>query len=341
MNFSFVVFSLMAGATVASAQSMSLPANPIVAVVDGKPVLESELLSMTQPALSNLRKQEYEIKRQALDWLIGEKMIAAEAARRGITVEELTRQEIDAKTTEPAAEDVERYYASRPEQAKPPLDKVRDQIAKYLKAARQGESRQAFMATLQSLYTTRVLLDPLRTQVASDPARTRGPADAVIKIVEFSDFQCPFCRNAEKAIQALVDKYPDKVSIAYRDFPLTAIHSNANPAAEASRCAADQGKFWEYHDRLFQTKSLDGLGLKQAALDLSLDADKFDACVDKANFRAAVESDIKDAQAVGVRGTPTFFVNGIQLVGNQPLSAFEELIDQELVRAEQARMAAR
>ncbi len=156
-----------------------------------------------------------------------------------------------------------------------------------------------------------------------------GTDSAKVKIVEFSDFECPFCGRVYPTIQALEQKYGvGKIAIYYRHFPLTSLHPNARPAALASECAAEQGKFVEFHDKLFANQTaLSGANLKQYAADLGLDAAKFNQCFDSSKYAQKVDSDTSLGNKSGVSGTPTFFVNGALLVGAQPQSSFEQIID--------------
>jgi protein-disulfide isomerase len=188
------------------------------------------------------------------------------------------------------------------------------------------------MANLRAQHGVEILLESPRVEVAFDPLRLNGSPDAPVRIVEFSDFECPYCRSVEKTIQALLAKYPGKISLAYRDFPLTGIHPGAQRAAEASRCAADQGKFWPYHDRLLSSASLDVGQLKELAKELGLDQKRFDSCVDAGSMRAKVDSDAQHGRLAGVVATPTFFINGIPLSGAQPAATFEKIIEDELAR---------
>jgi protein-disulfide isomerase len=166
--------------------------------------------------------------------------------------------------------------------------------------------------------------------VDDDPAF--GPESAAITIIEFSDYQCPFCTKwYDEVWTRLKTEYPTQVRLVYRDFPLTSIHPDAIPAAEAANCANEQGAYWDYHDKLFSGE----LGLGREALDqyasqLNLDADSFKKCVDERRYQAEVENDLNYAMNLGVRSTPTFFVNGIALVGAQPYEVFKDVIDKEL-----------
>jgi protein-disulfide isomerase len=316
-------------------------ADPPVAMIDGKPVLASELLAASQGPLLNLRKQEYDIKRRALDSVIEQKLLEAEAARRGMSVTDLTQREMDIKVGEPTDAEVEAFYLARPDQAQRRFEDVREQMRNSLKAAKRNAARDALMSKLRAQHGVEVLLESTRIEVASDSGRLNGSPDAPVRIVEFSDFECPYCRSAEKTIQAVLAKYPGKVTLAYRDFPLSSIHPSAQGAAEASRCAADQGKYWSYHDRLLVSPSLDVGKLKELAKELGLDQKKFDACVDSGSKRAAVDSDAQEGRLAGVSGTPAFFINGIPLSGAQPAAAFEKIIDEELARKARQTTASR
>lgn len=161
----------------------------------------------------------------------------------------------------------------------------------------------------------------------------KGDPDAPITIVEFSDFQCPFCsRFYENTLPELKKEYIDtgKVKIVYRDFPLS-FHPEAQGGAEAAECANDQGKFWEMHDKIFENQAIMGTSSYKAwAEELGLDTEQFNSCLDNGDKTAEVRADFAAGQAAGVSGTPTFFINGQKIVGAQPFSVFKQAIDAEL-----------
>jgi protein-disulfide isomerase len=166
--------------------------------------------------------------------------------------------------------------------------------------------------------------------VDDDPAR--GPEDAAVTIIEFSDFQCPYCgRFFQQTLPQLMQQYGDRIRFVYRDFPLDQIHPNARNAAIAAECADDQGRFWEYHDLLFSNQQALGVpDLKRYAEQLGLDADAFAECLDSQKYNEEVSADLRDGIQAGVSGTPTFFINGRRVVGAQPLQTFQTIIDQAL-----------
>ena len=171
-----------------------------------------------------------------------------------------------------------------------------------------------------------------RYEVSVDDDPAWGPVDAPITIIEFSDFECPYCTKwALEVWPAIQAKYPDQVRLVYRDFPLTSIHPNAAPAANAAGCANEQSLFWEYHDLLFAAgQGLGTAAYETYAADLGLDMTLFRACLNEGRYNAEVDADQQYALQLGIQSTPTFFVNGIALIGAQPFEVFEQVIDQEL-----------
>jgi protein-disulfide isomerase len=170
-----------------------------------------------------------------------------------------------------------------------------------------------------------------RYDIPIDGYPSLGPDDAQLVIVEFSDFQCPFCRKFhEDTYQALLDAYPGQIRFVYRNLPLTSIHPNAMPAAVASLCANDQNAYWDFHEKLFSSETLDEATYIKYATDLGLDVDTFTACLSGGSHDSFIQEDMQFALDLGVQSTPTFFVNGLALVGAQPLSNFQQIIDKEL-----------
>lgn len=172
----------------------------------------------------------------------------------------------------------------------------------------------------------------VRYDVATDGFPSMGPAAAPIVIVEFSDFQCPFCqRFYDQTFKQLMAAYPGKIRFVYRHLPLTSIHSEAFPAAEASMCANEQNAFWAFHDKIFENQDKLGRDLYlQIASDLNLNTSAFEDCVNTNKYKDQVQADSDFALGLGVQSTPTFFINGLALVGAQPLTAFTQIIDKEL-----------
>ena len=171
----------------------------------------------------------------------------------------------------------------------------------------------------------------VRYDVASEGFPSLGPADAPITIIEFSDYQCPYCRKwHEQVYQSLLNTYPGKIKLVYRHLPLTSIHPDAFPAAEASMCAGEQNAYWQFHDKLFGSDSLGNDVYIQYAQEIGLDMTAFEACITDHKYQDEVQADSDFAINLGVRSTPTFFINGLAVVGAQPLDVFKQIIDKEL-----------
>lgn len=172
----------------------------------------------------------------------------------------------------------------------------------------------------------------VRYDVPVDNDPYYGPENAAITIIEFSDFQCPYCRKwYSEVFQRLMDAYPGQIKFVYRDFPLTSIHPDAFPAAEAANCAGEQGVYWPYHDKLFSMEL--GLGIdayQQYAQQLGIDMAQFNACLDDGKYKEEIQADFEYAAQLGVRSTPTFFINGIAVVGAQSFEVFQQVIEKEL-----------
>jgi protein-disulfide isomerase len=158
-----------------------------------------------------------------------------------------------------------------------------------------------------------------------------GPADAPITIVEFSDYQCPFCRRWHDEVYGpLLAAYPGKIRLVYRHFPLTSIHPDAMSAAEAAMCAGEQDAYWPFHEKLFSNESLGSNTYLQYAQELGLNMNSFESCMNDRKYQQAVDADLNFAVDLGIRSTPTFFINGLAIVGAQPLDVFKQVIDKEL-----------
>jgi len=313
-------------------KSCSLPqasAGDPMATVAGQPIYEEDLAVGSK--LLQLRNQEYQMKSKALDDLIRKRLIDAEAQKRGISTDKLLEQEVDSKVADPSDAEVEGYYLAVQGQLNQPFQEIKTQIEKALKVLKTQQARQDYGDALRAKGEVSVLLQPPKVEVGYDPARVRGEANAPVTIVEFSDFQCLYCKNAEPILKDLLAKYNGRIKLAYRDFPLRTLHPQAQLAAEAGRCAEEQGKFWEYHDALFADQSnLDEAGLAKTAQNLGLDEKSFQSCLTQRKFKFNVEQDVQEGTNAGVSGTPGFFINGEFLSGAQPQAEFEKLIEREL-----------
>ena len=302
-----------------------------VAIVGGQPVTEQEVLdAIGQQQLMQLRNQQYDVESKALEGLIKLKVVQSEAKKRGMTPEALVALEVDSKVADPPDSEVEAFFWGQ-NRVGVRFEDVKDQFRSALKTLKIQKARSIYAESLRKTIDVRVMLRPPAVDVAYDPARVKGDANAPVTIVEFSDFQCPFCKQAEGTLQAILAKYGSRVRLAFMDFPLREIHPRAQSAAEAARCAGEQGKFWEYHDVLYadQTK-LDGPALIASARALTLNEPAFQSCLESGKFRSQIDADLAEGQKAGVSGTPGFFINGVFLSGSLPQAEFEKIIDTQL-----------
>jgi len=333
-KIALLLLSCLCCVAAGSAQNAETPKpKQPVATVEGQTIYDEDLAPSVEGQLLPLRNQEYEIKKKALDNLIEQKLLENAAKEKGLTSDKLLQQEVDAKVQEPSDDEIEGYYLAQAGRLNRPLDDaLKTQLRQSIKQAKIQQLRQDYMKRLHSDNKVVVLLSPPRVQVAYDPKRLRGNPKAPVMIVEFSDYQCPYCHQVEPTVKDLLTKYGDKVSLSYRDFPLTAIHSQAQIAAEASRCALEQGKFWEYHDQLFTASKLEKDALIEYARNLKLDDKQFESCLTSEKYKADIDKDVQEGRKAGVTGTPGFFINGVALSGAQGQDAFARVIDDELAR---------
>ena len=316
----------------AGARGAAQTATTIVATVHGENITLADVDLSAAAGLVKVDQQRFDVRSTALDSLISERLYDAEAKSRGVTPEELLASEVEAKFTPATDAEIEAFYNTNKARMRGDLSTMRDQVKGFLENKSKQDRSLAFVNELKAKANIKVTLDPPRIIVAAGDGPRDGNADAPIEIIEFSDFQCPYCTRGAATIDEVKEKYGDSVTVVFRHFPLS-FHDRAPQAAAASMCANDQGKFWEYHDVLFANqRALQDADLTSYATELGLDADKFTACVTEGKYTAMVDADTAAGSAAGVTGTPGFFINGRFLGGAQPIEAFSEIIDAELAR---------
>ena len=312
------------------------PASTSLARVNGRVITEADVNRALGSALSRLEEQIYALKQQQLEKLISEQLLAEEAARKGVSTEALIATEVKAKVRTVPEEEVDQFIQANKSRLKGDPVSVRSQVRAHLEGREIKARRDALVRSLRERAAIEINFEPppvYRAAVATDGFPTRGSATAPVTIVEFSDFHCPYCRLTQSALAEVLSKYAGKVKLVYRHFPLDGLHPDARKAAEAAHCAADQGKFWEYQDRLFGGNS-DGspAALKALAEAIGLDVAVFQQCLGSGKQRQAVQRDVEEGTRLGVTATPTFFINGRMLVGGQSVEALARVIEQELAR---------
>jgi protein-disulfide isomerase/predicted small lipoprotein YifL len=307
----------------------------VVAEVDGKPITRGELDQKAAESLVALRQQEYDTLRQALEQMIGERLIEKEAAARHLSKEALLKSEADDRVPAPDPARVAAVYEQNKQRFRgQTLVQMTPDITRAIRQQDVNARRQAFAEELRKKASVRVALEPPRAQVAiPGDAPVLGPAQAPVTVVEFSDYQCPYCRRAQSVVDEIVGKYQGKIRLVVRDFPLEG-HPRAMPAARAAHCADEQGKFWDYHHALLtQAGDFSDDDFKTRAAALGLDPGKFETCLQSPRHDEKIQASIADGARIGVSGTPAFFINGRMLFGARPVEQFQEVIDAELAAA--------
>lgn len=269
-----------------------------------------------------------------LQEIIRERVLTVEAKRQGKSVEELM-EAAGGRSLQPTEAEVAAWYSQN--QARlggRTLDQVRPQIAEFLSTQRREIAMAALEGRLNRDGKIAVYLPPFRLEFDNTGAPASGPRDAPVTLVEFADFQCPYCARFSADLKLIQQQFGNKLLIVYRHFPITSIHPNAFKAAEASLCADEQGKFWELHDLMYQEQAALAPGdLKEKARRIGLDSAAFDACIDSGKHAERVQSDFREGTRAGVNGTPALFINGEPLPGGAVgRGAIAAAIEKELAR---------
>jgi protein-disulfide isomerase len=325
---------LAACSTSAQPAHRTAPAD-VVATVGSASITLAEVddKALDQPAPGGVKLSQalYDARRAALDDLIAARLMDDAAKAQGVERSALIEKEITAKIPPVTDAEIASWYQSNQARLQGgSLDQMRQPIKSYLTQQRMQDVRERYLDMLKAKTPVHVLLEPPRQKVAAAGGPAKGAANAPVEMIEFSDFQCPFCQRANPTVEQVLTTYGDRIHFVYRHYPLPN-HPNARPAAEAAACAAEQGKFWPYHDRLFSTPGkLSDAELKQSAADLGMNAGQFNSCVDTHKYRAQVDADVKAGEEAGVNGTPAFFINGRSISGAQPFDVFKKIIDEEL-----------
>ena len=296
--------------------------------------VDRQISAQLSAARLEFERRRYALRSQALRGMIDqallEQALAAEPQERAAGgINGLLEREVFQGISPPSEAEQRAFFEEHQGQLPGTFESLQERIQSFMMDQQRQRALSAYLDQLRRRFGAQEFLEPPRVSLSSE-GFSKGPADAPITIVEFADFECGFCSRAGSVLDQVVARFPGKIRIVYRDFPLS-FHPNAKPAAIAARCAGAQGKFWEMHDALFAQQG--GLGealYLSEARRLGLDLEPFESCLRTPATGAAVDQDFREGQQVGVSGTPAFFINGIELSGAQPPEAFEEIIRREL-----------
>lgn len=313
----------------------------VIGTLNNHPISVGELDEAIRAKLHDVENAAAQ-RRLHLMWVgfeeaVAQSLLQQEAKRRHVSVTAMLQDQVDKRLREPTEADITAAYQADPDLvARVPLQQATDIIKAQLIAEQRQQLRDAFVDTLRNNATVHYdfpipELPRYRMDTANSPSR--GPADAAITLITFTDYQCTYCKRANTTIEALRLRYPEQIRVISQDFPLPQ-HPQALLAAEAAFCAREQNRFWHYHDRLFANpEDLSREALVGHATDLKLDMAAFESCLDGSRAKDAVEASVTMAERYGVSGTPAIFLNGIKLIGVLPLPVLQALIEHELAQA--------
>jgi protein-disulfide isomerase len=329
--FAFVLSTSLAVAQEENAAQATEP----LAIFAGQPIGTDQLSPRDESQLLSMEGQVFAVRRSALQAVLDRKLIESAAKAKGMSVEDFLKTEVDEKVPEPTEAELHTYYDQNKAHENKPFEDAKSEVRFQVRAAAIDKARHLYIDSLTERALDngelKILVHPPRFQLPVDPTRVKGNPKAPVTIVEFADFSSRSSQKAESTITQILARYPDKIKLGFRDFPFEAIRPGARLAAEASRCAAEQGKFWEYHDILFANLGRqEREDLIQYADQLKLDSKQFAECLNTNKDETLVDHDFQMGFHVGVQAPPGFFINGEFLDGAQPPEAFEKIIERDL-----------
>jgi len=328
MNKLFLPAVLMSAFCMIAADKSQADGAAVVAEIDGVKVTRAEFERSNLARLFQPRNTYFEAERKALDDYTSEYLLERQARKENLTVAELLDRHVNSKIAKDPSDEALRVYYEGVNTTEP-YEAVKDKIIESLRQNRIAKVKAAYLQSIRADAKVVVYLSAPRAEVSIKDTPVRGPKNPKVLIIEYADYECPYCQQIQPALDKLEADFKGKVALAYKDVPLP-MHAHAAKAAEASHCAAAQGKYWEYHDVLSATKQLDLPQLKDHARGLGLNAAAFDKCLDSGEKAQIVKDYVTEATALGLQGTPSFFINGRFISGIQTYEKLREIVEEEL-----------
>jgi protein-disulfide isomerase len=324
----FLKFGLGTALALLSAGSLAAQdESSTVAEVGGVKVTMAELEREESAKLLSAHYQYYQIETKALNDLIDKKLLEQKAKSENLTVDQLIDRDIKSQVKDPTEDQMKVYYEGL--ETDQPYESVRGKILDKIRDVRTQKARAAYLKELRAQSTVYIALAPPHANVDAQNAQMLGSQKAPVQLVEFADYECPYCQRVAPDVLKLQADLGDKIAFTFKDFPLQN-HSRAEKAAEAAQCASKQGKFWEFHDELFHSKELDVDQLKAQAEALHLNSAEFAKCLDSGEEASVVDRERKEGVRLGISGTPSFFINGHYLSGALDYAALRQIVEQQL-----------
>jgi protein-disulfide isomerase len=329
MSTKYTLIALGLGIVLAA---FSIPAvgqndSAVVAEINGHKVIAAELEEKEAGKLLQAKYKYYLAERDALEQFIDDELLDMQAKKEGVTRDELFKRHVSSTVPEPTEDQLRFYYEGV--QTDESYEAARPHIIDTIHQLRTKKAAAAYIAELRGQYGVVIELNQPSVHVEVGNAPRLGSEKAPVQIIEFADYECPYCQKVNDDLIRLREQFGSQVSVVYKDFPLP-MHPLAAKAAEAAHCAGAQGKFWEFHDSLFQTKRLQMSDLRNQARDLKLDTARFVQCVESGEQTASVKTDAQEGQRLGLQGTPSFFVNGHFMSGAVGYAKLRDTVLQEL-----------
>ena len=288
----------------------------VLAVVNDKQITMGDIETSLRPLIFNVQEQVYALRKQDLELKINDTLLSQEAQKKGVTTRALLDADVSAKVPRVTEAQAQAFFNENKERISGDFAQTKAQIIQYLQEQKEQEAVVAFAGELRKAATIQVNITAPESPafaIATDDQPVKGTANAVVTIVEFTDFECPSCARQHPVLEQIMTEFGDRVRLVVRDFPLSQ-HANARKAAEAAEAAREQGKYWEYASLLFRNQSALGVDkLRQYATDLGLDRARFDASFDSGKLAEKVQRDLIDGRKLGINGTPTLYLNGKRL----------------------------
>jgi protein-disulfide isomerase len=328
----FLKHSLVALGFGVAVSAFSIPAfsqdsSDVIAEIGGHSVTAGEVEQKESSKLLQAKYKYYVAEKDALEQYLDDQILEMQAKKEGVSIDELLKRHVTVNVQEPTEDQLRFYFEGV--QTDESYETARQNIIDTVKQLRLKKARAAYIADLRADWGVVVELAQPSAKVEAGNSPRLGPENAPVQIIEYADYQCPYCQKVSPDLLKLREQFGDKVSLVYKDFPLP-MHPLAARAAEGARCAGVQGKFWEFHDYLFDSKKLNETDMKAEARTLKLDGAKFDECLDKQEQFDALKKEAQDAQRLGLSGTPSFFINGHFMSGAIGYAKLRDTVQSEL-----------
>lgn len=305
-----------------------LSSGTVLIEIDGAKLTAGDLELKRPTLFFQARNTYYEAERKAVQEFIDEYLLEREAQKEGVAVAQLLERHVQAAIAKDPSEETLRVYYEGVDTTEP-YESVRDKIVASLRDRRMSKAKAAYLASLRKQANIVVRVRAPRAEISLKETPVLGRPDAGVTLLEFADFECPYCQQIQPVLDKLTTEYKGRMAFAYKDAPLP-MHPHAQKAAEAAHCAGTQGKYWEYHSLLMSKRQLDVPQLKEQARQLALDGAAFDKCLDSGEQSKLVQAQLSEAAGLGVQGTPTFFINGRIISGVVSYETLRGIVEEEL-----------